>query len=75
MTVALKELEELSVVEKIQIVEKLWDSIAKTNTEIPMPTWQKDELDRRKQCFLESSDTTTYTWEEIKKNVKKQHKA
>jgi len=41
-----------------------------TNTNIPMPAWQKDELDRRKQCFLENPDTT-YTWEEIKKTCLK----
>ncbi|MDI6775275.1 MAG: addiction module protein [Verrucomicrobiota bacterium] len=47
MTTALQELETLSVPERAQIVENLWDSIARSNANLPVPQWQKDELARR----------------------------
>jgi putative addiction module component (TIGR02574 family) len=45
----LQELETLSVPERVQLVEVLWDSIARSNRELPVPQWQKDELARRKR--------------------------
>jgi putative addiction module component (TIGR02574 family) len=70
MTTALEELEKLSVPEKVQIVEDLWDSIARSNAEIPMPQWQKDELDRRKQDALKKSEPYV-TWEDAKRDILK----
>ena len=52
MTTAIQELETLPVSERVQLVEDLWDSIARSNADIPIPQWQKDELDRRKQNYL-----------------------
>ena len=33
--------------EKLLLVEDIWDSIAECNGELPMPDWQKRELDKR----------------------------
>ena len=70
MTMSLEELEKLSVPEKVQIVEDLWDSIARSNADIPMPQWQKDELDRRKQGALKSPENLV-TWEDAKGDILK----
>jgi len=35
--------------EKLMVVEDIWDSIAFSNSVIPMPMWQKQELDKRYQ--------------------------
>jgi putative addiction module component (TIGR02574 family) len=56
MTTALQDLETLSVPERVQIVEDLWDSIARSNANLPVPQWQKDELARRKQRFLQQPE-------------------
>ncbi len=37
----------LELSEQLLLVEDIWDSIATRNSEIPMPEWQKQELDRR----------------------------
>ncbi len=68
MTIELKELETLSVSERLQLVEDLWDSIARSNTEIPIPQWQKDELAHRKQSHLQNPNLGR-TWDEVKKDI------
>ena len=68
MMTALQELETLPVPERLQLVEDLWDSIARSNAEIPMPQWQIDELDRRKQNYLRNPDSGR-TWDEVKEDI------
>jgi len=41
------EIDGLEISEKLLLVEDLWDSIAASNSELPMPEWQKEELNRR----------------------------
>jgi len=68
MTVALHNIETLPVAERVQIVEDLWDSIARSNADVPIPQWQKDELDRRKQNFLRDPNAGQ-TWNEVKRDI------
>lgn len=68
MTTALKDLETLPVSERVQLVEDLWDSIARSNAELPVPQWQKDELARRKQNYLRQPDSGR-TWEQVKQSI------
>ena len=44
-------LQELSVEERIRIVEDLWDSIAADQKSLPLTTEQKAELDRRLDAY------------------------
>ena len=68
MMTTLQELETLPVPERLQLVEDLWDSIARSNAEIPIPQWQIDELDRRKQNYLRNPDSGR-TWDEVKEGI------
>ncbi len=68
MTTALQKLEMLPVPERVQLVEDLWDSIARSNAEVPIPQWQKDELDRRKQNYLRNT-SSGQTWDEVKRDI------
>lgn len=63
-----QEIETLSVPEKIQLVEDLWDSVATSNANVPIPDWQQQELDRRKQIFL-NNPVSGMTWQEVKRSV------
>lgn len=67
-----QEIETLSVPEKIQLVEDLWDSVAASNANVSIPAWQKQELDRRKQVFL-NNPASGMTWQEIKRSVLENH--
>ena len=68
MTTALQELEALPVPERVQLVEDLWDSIARSNADLPVPQWQKDELDRRKKNFRHNPDSGL-TWDQVKRDI------
>ena len=41
----------LPIVEKIQLVEDLWDSIAADQESIPLTTEQREELDKRLDSY------------------------
>jgi len=68
MTTALQELETLSMPERVQLVEDLWDSIARSNADMSIPQWQKDELDRRKRNYLQNPDSGQ-TWDQVKQDI------
>ena len=68
MTTALQEFETFSIVERVQIVEDLWDSIARSNANLPVPQWQKDELTRRKERYLRNPDSGE-TWDQVKQSI------
>ena len=68
MPTALQELETLPVPERVQLVEDLWDSIARSNAEVPVPQWQKDELARRKQNYLLNPDSGR-AWAQVKQDI------
>jgi len=68
MIAALHNLETLPVCERVQIVEDLWDSIARSNADVPIPQWQKDELDRRKHNYLRNPNAGQ-TWNEVKRDI------
>jgi len=62
-----EELLKLSIAERIQLVEDLWDSIAQAPQDIPVTNAQRAELDRRLDRFTQ--DSTLRTWEEIKERL------
>jgi putative addiction module component (TIGR02574 family) len=64
----LQEVETLTVPEKIQLVEDIWDSVATSNADLPIPEWQKQELARRKENFLRHPNSGM-TWQQVKKSV------
>ena len=68
MNTTIQEIETLPVSLRVQLVEDIWDSIARSNASIPIPQWQKDELDLRKQNYLLNPDSGR-TWDEVKKDV------
>ncbi len=63
---------ELSVSEKLQLVEDLWDDIASTPSAVPVFDWQKEELARRKQNLL-NNPTSGLSWLEIQRRIRSRH--
>ncbi len=59
----------LSFPEKLKLVEDLWDHIASSDEPLPVPKWQKDELDRRKESFTADSSSAVL-WEDAKKRIR-----
>ncbi|MCW8795450.1 MAG: addiction module protein [Chlorobium sp.] len=67
------EIDGLELSEKLLLVEDLWDSIATSNSELPMPEWQKEELNRRykeyQQGKLELQD-----WKSVHEELRGKYK-
>jgi putative addiction module component (TIGR02574 family) len=63
---------ELSLSEKLQLVEDLWDDIASTPDAVPVHDWQKEELARRKQNLL-GNPGSALSWEEIQRRVRSRY--
>lgn len=63
---------ELSLSEKLQLVEDLWDDIASTPGAVPVHDWQKEELARRKQNLL-NNPGSALSWEEIQRRVRSRY--
>ena len=61
-------IQELSISERIVLAEKLWDSIADTDTSIELSSKQKFELDRRLQAFLDDQDVGS-SWSDVKDRI------
>jgi putative addiction module component (TIGR02574 family) len=59
---------ELSVPERIQLVEDIWDSIAAVPQSVPLTQVQRDELDRRLEAYRENPEDGS-PWEEVKSRI------
>jgi len=67
------EIDRLELSEKLLLVEDIWDAIASRNSDIPMPEWQKRELETRykeyKKGNLELRD-----WKEVHEGLRDKYK-
>ncbi|MBI1760969.1 MAG: addiction module protein [Acidobacteria bacterium] len=61
------ELLQLSVAERIQLAEDLWDSVAQDAAQLPISEAQRKELERRLARFAE--DPATRPWEIVKQEL------
>jgi putative addiction module component (TIGR02574 family) len=68
----LLQLSGLTLSEKIQLVEDLWDSIAAEAERLPLTEWQKKELDRREAEYLRDPSLAS-TWEDAKQRILGRH--
>lgn len=60
---------ELTLSEKLQLLEDLWDSIASEPDQIPVLDWQKEELARRKAAHLQNPGSGS-SWEAAKERIR-----
>ena len=70
MSSELSDILQMSVAERIQLVEDIWDSIAASPESIPVTGAQKEELDRRLQAHAQNPGEVV-SWDELKAKVRK----
>jgi putative addiction module component (TIGR02574 family) len=63
----------LELSEKLLLVEDIWDSIATSNSELPMPEWQKKALDRRYQEYKEGK-LDLYDWKTVHEELREKYR-
>jgi putative addiction module component (TIGR02574 family) len=64
------EISQLSISERIQLAEDLWDSILDRQDEVQLDPAQEQELDRRLDRHRQDS-TAGSTWEIVKQRLEK----
>ncbi len=67
------EISRLELSEKILLVEDIWDSIAASNSDMPMPDWQKKELDKRYQEY-KSGNLELHDWKSVHEELRDKYK-
>jgi putative addiction module component (TIGR02574 family) len=59
------EIRRLTTVEKLQLVEELWDEIAASEDSLPVPDWHRDAL-AEDQARYQANPTEGSPWPEVK---------
>jgi len=67
-SLTLNEINKMSVDERIQLAQTLWDSIPETTEELPLTTSQKQELTRRLAEYR-NNPAIGDSWENVKKKI------
>jgi putative addiction module component (TIGR02574 family) len=62
---------ELSVAEKLVLLEELWDELASHPSEISLPAWQKHELERRYVESLQNPPSEGSPWPEARERLRR----
>jgi putative addiction module component (TIGR02574 family) len=63
------EINRLDLSEKLLLVEDVWDAIAASNADLPMPEWQKQELDKRQKAY-EAGELGPHDWETVHEELR-----
>ena len=61
-------LEEMTVTEKLQVMEELWSDLCCNQDQIPVPQWHKDILDKREE-LVKQGKATLVDWKTAKKRI------
>ena len=65
-----EEIQAMPLREKLQVMEALWDDIARQDDVLEMPQWQKDLLDERERMVAEGK-AEFVDWEVAKEQIAK----
>ncbi len=67
-----QEIQKLNVSEKLLLIGDVWDSIAQNGPDIPMPEWQKRELDRRYEEYSEGKQAL-HEWRSVHEELRNKY--
>ena len=62
------QIDEMTVAEKLRIMEELWEDLRTRAEDVPIPQWHKDLLDERER-LIESGEARFLDWEIAKKRI------
>ncbi len=63
------EINRLPLSDKLRLVEDTWDSIAANASELPMPEWQRQELDKRYKEYQEGN-VELHDWQSVHESIR-----
>ncbi|QIF05797.1 addiction module protein [Roseimicrobium sp. ORNL1] len=68
--IAPSEIKQMTLPEKLELLEAVWSEIASDPDQVEVPQWHKDILDERQRAFEEGRDKAI-DWEEAKRQIEK----
>ncbi|MGI9106811.1 MAG: addiction module protein [Pyrinomonadaceae bacterium] len=71
MSTTLSEILQLSIAERIQLAEDIWDSVAAVPEAVVFTDEQREELDRRLAAYAQNPEEGI-AWHELKEKVRRQ---
>jgi putative addiction module component (TIGR02574 family) len=63
---------DMSVPERLQLIEEIWDSIPESGDALDMPEWHRDELEKR-LAAADANPEAGVPWEEAKACLRNSH--
>ena len=70
MSTQLTDILQMSVAERIQLAEDIWDSIAAVPEALPLTDAERQELDRRLELYAKNPDEGI-PWDELKERLRR----
>ena len=61
-------LENLSLAEKIRLIERLWDDVCRVSGDVRSPAWHQAVLEERTQRLTDGTATVS-SWDEAKERL------
>lgn len=58
----------LTVAERLELIEELWDSLDFEADAPPLPDWHRDEIDRRIGA-LDQGSSVGVPWDEVRRRI------
>jgi hypothetical protein len=65
------QIDQLTIAEKLRIMEELWDDLRMRAEGVPVPQWHKDLLDERER-LIESGEAQFDDWDAARKRITEQ---
>ena len=66
-------LKDMSIAEKLQMLEIIWSDLEQTPSDIPSPDWRESALAERKEA-IEAGEISFLDWEDSKERLRKRLK-
>lgn len=63
-------LDQMTVAEKLAVIDTVWNDLLKSKADIPVPEWHKRILDERRQAYLRGESGYT-DWDVAKEEIRK----
>ena len=70
MSTQLTDILQMSVAERIQLAEDIWDSIAAVPEALPLTDAERQELDRRLEAYAQNPDEGIL-WDELREKARR----
>ena len=67
---SIAEIRRLSLSEKLQIMEAIWEDLRARAEEMPVPDWHKEILDARQKAVAEGREQLL-DWDDVKRTLRR----